>query len=54
LFELRAERLGEGSGRFYTGKYRATDLAGNTATSCAYVTVPHDASGRPAVLEQCL
>jgi hypothetical protein len=42
---LRAERLGGGDGRVYTLVYRATDLAGNTATATVKVTVPHDHGG---------
>jgi hypothetical protein len=42
---LRADRNGDGPGRWYTLTYRAADLAGNTATCVATVTVPHDQSG---------
>jgi hypothetical protein len=37
---LRAERSGNGSGRVYTITYQVVDLAGNTATASAIVTVP--------------
>jgi hypothetical protein len=40
--QLRAQRLGSGSGRTYTFVYSGADRAGN-ATSCATtVAVPHD------------
>ncbi|MCJ8014491.1 discoidin domain-containing protein [Paenibacillus sp. KQZ6P-2] len=45
-FQLRAERLGQGSGRIYTITYTVTDKAGNTAVATATVTVPHDQSGK--------
>jgi DNA-binding beta-propeller fold protein YncE len=38
---LRAERLGSGSGRLYTLAYTGRDLAGNTASCAATVSVPH-------------
>jgi len=41
-FSLRAERKGRGPGRTYIVTYRATDSAGNAATSSATVFVPHD------------
>jgi len=37
-FQLRAERLGTGSGRTYTITYSATDASGNTATKTTTVT----------------
>ncbi len=40
--QLRAERLGAGTGRVYTLNATATDLAGNIATSTAQCAVPHD------------
>jgi parallel beta-helix repeat protein/predicted outer membrane repeat protein len=40
--QLRADRLGTGSGRIYTLTATATDFAGNTITSKAIVIVPHD------------
>ena len=40
--QLRAERSGGGPGRIYTITYEAMDLAGNTASAEATVTVPHD------------
>jgi hypothetical protein len=42
---LRAERQGGGEGREYTLCYQASDAAGNTATMCVSVRVPHDYSG---------
>jgi hypothetical protein len=39
---LRAERSGTGSGRVYTITYTATDASGNTASTSATVTVPHN------------
>lgn len=42
---LRAERAGGGSGRVYTMTYLAVDVAGNTSTASATVTVPHDMRG---------
>jgi hypothetical protein len=39
---LRAARAGSGSGRVYSLAYRASDVAGNTATCTATVSVPHD------------
>ncbi len=41
-FELRAERLGTGSGRTYTITYSASDAGGNTGTATVTVMVPHD------------
>ena len=46
VVELRAARLGAGSGRVYTLTATATDLAGNTRTSTASCTVPHDQGKR--------
>jgi|GEM_PF-1476513 len=43
-FQLRAERLGQGSGRIYTITYTVTDKAGNKAVATATVTVTHDQS----------
>jgi hypothetical protein len=40
--QLRAERLGKGTGRVYTVTYALTDQAGNTSRVSATVTVPHD------------
>jgi len=42
IVQLRADRLGNGSGRTYTLSATANDLAGNTATLTASCTVPHD------------
>jgi Nidogen-like len=39
---VRAERLGTGNGRIYTLTYQGRDVAGNTKTCSATVTVPHD------------
>ena len=40
--QLRAERLGQGTGRVYTFIYNGKDKAGNSAACSATVTVPHD------------
>jgi hypothetical protein len=40
--QLRAERAGSGSGRNYTLRYRASDLAGNNGTCAVVVRVDHD------------
>jgi hypothetical protein len=40
--DLRAERLGGGSGRIYTITVQCTDENGNNATGTVVVTVPHD------------
>jgi len=40
--QLRAERLGTGSGRVYTINTVATDAAGNTVSATSTCTVPHD------------
>ncbi|HYL77589.1 MAG TPA: hypothetical protein VEU96_25470 [Bryobacteraceae bacterium] len=42
VIQLRADRLGSGTGRIYTLSATAMDLAGNTATSTATCVVPHD------------
>jgi hypothetical protein len=42
VVQLRAERSGNGEGRVYTLTATATDLAGNSTTSTARCTVPHD------------
>ena len=39
---LRAERSNQGSGRVYTLSYRGVDVAGNSATCSAAVTVPRN------------
>lgn len=41
---LRAERNGNGDGRFYLIRITATDAANNTSTSCVTVTVPKSQS----------
>ena len=38
--QLRAERAGQGTGRTYTLLYEGKDVAGNTASCSAIVTVP--------------
>jgi endo-alpha-N-acetylgalactosaminidase len=43
-FRLRADRLGNGSGRIYTITYTVTDKAGNKTDTSVTVTVPHDQS----------
>jgi hypothetical protein len=40
--QLRAQRNGSDTGRVYTLTYTGADVAGNTATCHATVTVPHD------------
>ena len=40
--ELRATRLGSGTGRIYSLPYSGFDKAGNAATCVSTVTVPHD------------
>ena len=42
IIQLRADRLGSGSGRVYSLTASANDLAGNTTTVTANCTVPHD------------
>jgi hypothetical protein len=42
--QLRAERFETRLGRVYTITYTARDMAGNSATCAATVTVPHDQS----------
>jgi hypothetical protein len=41
-FQLRAERLGSGSGRSYFVTYLAVDSGGNETRATADVVVPHD------------
>jgi len=40
--QLRAQRLGSGTGRVYTFTYSGSDRAGNTASCITTVNVPHD------------
>jgi hypothetical protein len=40
--KLRAERSGKGSGRLYTVEVACSDSAGNTSTTTASVSVPHN------------
>jgi hypothetical protein len=40
--QLRADRLGEGTGRIYTITIACTDAAGNTTRKTVTVRVPHD------------
>jgi hypothetical protein len=42
VVELRADRLGSGSGRLYLLTAEARDLAGNVRTMAATCAVPHD------------
>jgi len=42
IVQLQSDRLGNGTGRVYTLTATANDLAGNTATTTATCTVPHD------------
>src|SRR5947207_760126 len=46
--QLRAARLGSGTGRIYTLNATATDLAGNTVTSTAACSVPRNGSAAKA------
>lgn len=41
-FSLRAERLGNGTGRIYTITYTITDNVGNKSTAVSTVSVPHN------------
>ena len=41
---LRAERKEDGDGRVYLIKVTTTDKAGNSASACSAVAVPHDQS----------
>ncbi len=41
-FRVKADRNGNGNGRVYTVTYTVTDVAGNSATALAMVTVPHN------------
>jgi hypothetical protein len=41
---LRADRLGNGTGRIYTIAVECTDKSGNTSAKTTIVTVPHDQS----------
>jgi hypothetical protein len=45
--KLRAERSGNGPGRFYTLTYSAMDAAGNASSALGLVTVPHDLGAGP-------
>jgi len=48
--QLRQDRNGNGDGRVYTITFRVSDSAGNSTTTTAKVTVPHDqGSGSVAV-----
>lgn len=42
VVQLRADRLGSGTGRIYTVTASALDLAGNTTSATATCLVPHD------------
>jgi hypothetical protein len=42
VVQLRAQRLGTGTGRIYTLTATAKDLEGNTASAVATCIVPHD------------
>lgn len=42
VIQLQAERLGTGTGRIYTITATASNTVGNTTTSTAICTVPHD------------
>src|SRR5262249_7168100 len=42
MVQLRAERLGTGTGRIYTITATATNSAGHTTAAMARCTVPHD------------
>lgn len=45
--DLRAERLGSGSGRVYTLTVEVTDAAGNATQATTTIVVPHDQGGKP-------
>ena len=47
--QLRAERMGNSNGRFYTITFKVTDSSGNSTTVTAQVTVPHSQNGAAAV-----
>jgi hypothetical protein len=49
-FRLRAERSGDGAGRWYRAHYLAWDERGNFGSRFAEVAVPHDRSGEPMLL----
>jgi len=48
-FKVRAERQGAGNGRMYGITFVLADPAGNATTATAFVSVPHDQSGKAAV-----
>jgi hypothetical protein len=48
-FKVRAERQGAGNGRVYGISFVLADPAGNATTATAFVSVPHDQSGKAAV-----
>ncbi len=48
-FSVRAERQGGGNGRVYGIRFVVTDSSGNHTEATAFVQVPHDQSGSPAV-----
>jgi len=44
-FQLRAERMGNGDGRFYSVEYTVSDASGNSKKVIETVNVPHDKKG---------
>jgi hypothetical protein len=52
ITHLRAERSGRGNGRVYTIVYRIVAENGVGAEAEAMVVVPHDSSGRDAILDE--
>jgi hypothetical protein len=51
IFQLRAERDGNGTGRTYTVTYTAVDGSGNSSQAHAFVVVPHDLGGTTEPLD---
>jgi hypothetical protein len=49
VVQLRADKLGTGTGRIYTLPATAGDSAGNRVTATATCVVPHDQRGQPII-----